>query len=67
MSKAFILVPFLIGYFAMRIIVLILCIFGVSVVDFHDNGDYICSSVISVTVGMIFVFVYLLLKYFGIV
>lgn len=65
-EKAIIVVPFLIGYFLMRIIALIVY-FGYDGYKYVDGSDYLFMSVASIICGVIVVFIYLLLKYFGII
>jgi len=65
-EKAVIIVPFLIGYFLMRIIALIVY-FGYDWKNHMDGGDYLFISIASIICGAIVVFIFLLLKYFGII
>jgi len=65
-EKAVIIVPFLIGYFLMRIIALIVY-FGYDGYKYADGSDYLFMSVASIVCGAIVVFIFLLLKYFGII
>jgi hypothetical protein len=64
-EKVVIIVPFLIGYFLMRIIWLIV-FFGYDGNPSIDRGYYLFISVACIICGATVVFIYLLLKYFGI-
>lgn len=65
-EKAIIVVPFLTGYFLMRTVALIV-LFREDDFNSIDGNDYLFISIASVVLGITFVYVYLLLKYFGII